>query len=89
MSEQYTPSLEELSDYYIEGRLQMHDGFQPANEEQFDRAIDKIKADAIREAASGLIDWDVMYGDEAETLVARVSHSNVDYLMRIADELEQ
>ena len=62
MSEQYTPSLEELSDYYIEGRLQMHDGFQPANEEQFNRAIAKIKADAWEEgralqAALDLLPW--------------------------------
>ena len=55
----------------------------------FNRAIAKIKADAIRDAASGLIDWDIMNGQESPTAESNISHSNAAYLMRIADGLEE
>jgi len=47
MSE-YTPTVEDVRSYYVEGRLSMHDGFEFTDEAQFDRWL----AAVIREEAA-------------------------------------
>ena len=55
---------------------------------EFDRFIAKIKADAIREAASGFVDWDALRGDAQVTPEIEESHKSANYLMREADRIE-
>lgn len=48
----------------------------------------KVRAGALREAAAGFIDWEVMYGREQATPEVEASHRSADYLMREADRIE-
>lgn len=57
--------------------------------EQFDRAIAKIKADALREVAAGFIDWDVIYGNAVATPEIEQSHRAATYIEREADKIEE
>lgn len=57
MSE-YTPTTEEVRDYYVEGRLQTHDGMEPTNEAQFDRWLDAERKRVWEEARALVIHWE-------------------------------
>lgn len=56
--------------------------------EAFDKLILKIQADAIRDVATGFIDWDILYGHEPETEDYQEDMKTVVYLERRADGLE-
>lgn len=91
LSESTTPSLEDLRADWVWAQDYFGATGTPAAQyiEEFHRAINKIRAEAVRDAASGLIDWDIMYGHESETSESKVSHANAAYLLRVADDFER
>lgn len=54
----------------------------------FDKLMRKVQADAIRDVATGFIDWDILYGHDPETEDYRENIKTVLYLERRADGLE-
>ncbi len=54
MSE-YTPKTENVASYYVEGRLSMHDGFQPAEEEDFYRWLAEHDAEVAKSTEERII----------------------------------
>lgn len=89
MSEMHTPSLEDLRGDWVWAQRTFGPTGETGYNEAFHRAINKIRAKAVRDAASGLVDWDIMHGHEPETSVSKVSHANSAYLMRVADDFER
>ena len=47
-----------------------------------------IKAEALRAAAAGFVDWDVVYGHEEKTPEYEASMATAEYLSRLADQLD-
>lgn len=54
----------------------------------FERVIRAAQAHAIRDVATGFIDWDILYGHEPSTPEHEEAMKTVDYLERMADEIE-
>lgn len=81
----HTPDFHEVRGAYISGLPAM---FTEKRVAEFDRFIAKVKADALREAAAGFIDWDALRGDVQVTPEIEASHKSANYLMREADRIE-
>ena len=87
-TEPYVPNEYTAKQMYVLQRQSMHNHISPDYGAEFDRFIAKIKADAIREAASGFVDWDALRGDAQVTPEIEESHKSANYLMREADRIE-
>lgn len=57
--------------------------------ERFDAWLNIVKAQAIRDVATGFIDWEVVYGHEEATPETEASHATADYLNDCADRIEK
>lgn len=55
----------------------------------FNAFIAKTKADAIRDVATGFIDWNVVHGHSSETEESKRGFENHAYLEREADRIER
>lgn len=66
------------------------DSIPGANAEtEFDTWLNSVKAQAIRDVATGFIDWEVVYGHEETTPETEASHATADYLNDCADRIEK
>lgn len=86
MSEAITLTLSDVRAVWVS--TVAFDDEREAYGEAFDKLMRKIQADAIRDVATGFIDWDILYGHEPETEDYREAMKNVAYLERMADRLE-
>lgn len=56
---------------------------------EFEDWLNSVKAQAIRDVATGFIDWDVMNGHEETTPETEASHATADYLWNQALRIEK
>lgn len=56
---------------------------------EFDTWLNSVKAQAIRDVATGFIDWEVMYGHEETTPETEAAHATADYLWDQALRIEK
>lgn len=86
-SKEWTPTYEVVLDAVTFPRNRLGEP-RDMTREQFDRWLNLQRANAIRNAATGFIDWDVMYGHEPETAQYREDMKSVEYLNREADKIQ-
>lgn len=55
---------------------------------QFYTWLNRVRADVIRDVATGFIDWDIMYGFDTADSAYEDAMKTVEYLERMADEIE-
>lgn len=85
--EGWTPTYEVVLDALTYPRDRLGEPLD-MTKEQFDRFLNHERAQAIRDVATGFIDWDILYGHEPETDQYREDMKTVAYLERRADGLE-
>ncbi len=83
----WTPSYEVILDAITFPRDRLGEPLD-MTKEQFDRFLNHERAEAIRDVATGFIDWDILYGHSPETDEYREDMKTVSYLNRRADGLE-